>query len=93
MRVFVLSTHGALKRFIWLINSFPSYSLLLWILNSPTLAGKRVEHGFVLISNDFVGLKKKLIIFYLGFLIFSWDGLKFLFKIISRLLEILLGFY
>lgn len=39
LRVFVLSIHGTLKRLIWLINSFPSYSLILWILNSPSLAG------------------------------------------------------
>lgn len=40
LRLCVLFLQGTLKRFIWIINSLPCYSLLLWILGSPSLAGK-----------------------------------------------------
>lgn len=39
LRLAVLAAHGSLKRLVWLINIFPSYSLLLWLYNSPSLAG------------------------------------------------------
>nr|SVE79681.1 EOG090X0BA1 [Daphnia magna] len=39
LRLCVLLLQGTLKRFIWIINSIPCYSLLLWILGSPSLAG------------------------------------------------------
>nr|SVE73128.1 EOG090X0BA1 [Ceriodaphnia reticulata] len=39
LRLGVLLLQGTLKRIIWLINSVPNYSLLLWILGSPSLAG------------------------------------------------------
>nr|SVE92581.1 EOG090X0BA1 [Megafenestra aurita] len=39
LRLGVLFLQGTLKRLIWLINSFPMYSLLLWFLGSPLLAG------------------------------------------------------
>ena len=53
LRVFVLSIHGTLKRLIWLINSFPSYSLILWILNSPSLAGL-INSNFIQFDSDFL---------------------------------------
>nr|SVE75949.1 EOG090X0BA1 [Daphnia hispanica] len=39
LRLCVLFVQGTLKRLIWIINSLPCYSLLLWILGSPSLAG------------------------------------------------------
>nr|SVE76577.1 EOG090X0BA1 [Daphnia longispina] len=39
LRLCVLFLQGTLRRLIWIINSLPSYSLLLWILGSPSLAG------------------------------------------------------
>nr|SVE74373.1 EOG090X0BA1 [Daphnia barbata] len=39
LRLCVLVLQGTLKRLIWIINSLPCYSLLLWILGSPSLAG------------------------------------------------------
>nr|SVE73749.1 EOG090X0BA1 [Daphnia atkinsoni] len=39
LRLCVLFLQGTLKRIIWIINSLPCYSLLLWILGSPSLAG------------------------------------------------------
>ena len=39
LRLVVLVAHGSLKRLVWLINILPGYSLMLWLLNSPSLAG------------------------------------------------------
>nr|SVE93810.1 EOG090X0BA1 [Scapholeberis mucronata] len=39
LRLAVLLLQGTLKRTIWLINSLPIYSVILWILNSPLIAG------------------------------------------------------
>nr|SVE94430.1 EOG090X0BA1 [Simocephalus serrulatus] len=39
LRLAVLLLQGTLKRLIWLINSLPTYSMLLWFLDSPLLAG------------------------------------------------------
>lgn len=40
LRLAVLLLQGTLKRVIWLINSLPIYSVILWILSSPLIAGK-----------------------------------------------------
>lgn len=53
LRLCVLLLQGTLKRFIWIINSIPCYSLLLWILGSPSLAGNN-ETSFSKHQNIFV---------------------------------------
>lgn len=39
LRLVVLVAHSSLKRLVWLINILPGYSFILWLFNSPSLAG------------------------------------------------------